>query len=451
MMRSLFSGVTGLRSHQTKMDVVGNNISNVNTLGFKKSVTNFADLYSQNVSIATGPSGESGGVNPRQIGLGTKVNSIVIKHSPGAAQYTGNTLDVAIEGDGFFILKTPNGERYSRAGDLALDGAGFLVNQSGYRVQSYNATYVQGSNGRGKASYIDGKSTGNMIDFKYNDDQAAIKSLNSGTYTFEVTPSTTPSTVPDVKVYRNGVDVTDSLWGVGAAKQPITFSKYTPPVAPATEGTWAAFAPTDAIAAGDILRVNLPGIGNVEFKVDTLPALPNPNPAPSVTVFDQLMKQIPDVIDNGYVTVSNNDGFVSGNNRGDMEVSQDKYTNFAINEKGQLIAQLKEDTIINGTKFAKNEQVVLGYLGMATFANNEGLEKVATNLYRSSANSGNAQYGRPGDEGFGGLTPSSLEMSNVDLSEEMVNMITTQRGFQANSRIITTSDAMLEELVNLKR
>lgn len=446
MMRSLFSGVTGLRSHQTKMDVVGNNISNVNTLGYKKSVTNFADLYSQNMSIATGPTGESGGVNPRQIGLGTKVNSIVIKHTPGAAQYTGNTLDVAIEGDGFFVLNTPNGERYSRAGDLALDGAGFLVNQSGYRVQCYDSTYQLGTNGRGKASYIDSKNTANIASFKYNDDPTAIKSLNSGTYTFEMTPSATAGAMPDFKVYRNGIDVTDSIFGTGATAQKITFEKYTPGAAGAP-GTWGAHAAGTAFDPSTMYRLNVPGIGNVEF---TTGAIPAGSTATSFT-FDDIMKQIPDVINNGYVTVSNNDGFVSGNKRGDMEVSQDLYTNFAINEKGQLIAQLKEDREINGVKFSKNEQVVLGYLGLATFANNEGLEKVATNLYRSSANSGNAQYGRPGDEGFGALTPSSLEMSNVDLSEEMVNMITTQRGFQANSRIITTSDAMLEELVNLKR
>lgn len=431
MMRSLFSGVTGLRSHQTKMDVIGNNISNVNTLGYKKSVTNFADLYSQTMSIASGPTGEIGGTNARQIGLGTKVNSIVIKHSPGAAQYTGNTLDVAIEGDGFFILRTNEGERYSRAGDLAVDGAGSLVNQSGFKVQAYNSVYQQGTIGKAKPT---GLTTGiGTIQFDpagttnvgFVSDPAMVN-VPSGTYTFSFGQATAPN-MPAVQIYRNGVDVTDIMG-------PVTITK----------GGTAVTTTADLVNATanvqDDLEISIPAFGKIKFGI-----------APNSTDGAKVLSDLEDVIDNAFITVSNNDGFVSGTQRGNMEIDQELYTNFAVNERGQLIAQLKEDVTINGVRFAKNEQIVLGFLALATFTNNEGLEKVGTNMYRSSANSGLAQYGRPGEPGFGGLTPSSLEMSNVDLSEEMVGMITTQRGFQANSRIITTSDSMLEELVNLKR
>ena len=139
---------------------------------------------------------------------------------------------------------------------------------------------------------------------------------------------------------------------------------------------------------------------------------------------------------------------------------QDVYENVTINEEGAVIAQLKKEGIpigpdgqpIPGAQtMAKGEKVVLGYVALANFPNVEGLEKVATNLYASTANTGRVSYNLAGAGGTGSITPSSLEMSNVDLSEEMVNMITTQRGFQANSRIITTTDSMLEELVNLKR
>ena len=138
-----------------------------------------------------------------------------------------------------------------------------------------------------------------------------------------------------------------------------------------------------------------------------------------------------------------------------MIIDQDAYENISINEEGAVIAQLKSEgvpPVIDGAQtMAKGEKVVLGYLAISNFTNTEGLEKISGNLYAATTNSGRVTHNLAGDGGTGTITPSSLEMSNVDLSEEMVNMITTQRGFQANSRIITTTDSMLEELINLKR
>lgn len=327
MMRSLFSGVTGLKSHQTKMDVIGNNISNVNTVGFKKSNVTFSDLFSETSSPASGPTGTIGGINPKQIGLGSQVGSITTVHTPGSTQYTGNPTDFGIEGDGFFIIRTPEKEVFTRAGNFKLDEQGSLVTQDGNFVLGY-----------------------------------------------------------------------PTVWQDAVA-----------PVPPATVGTEAGFI------------------------VD-----PAYNPAATGT---------------------------SG--LSEIQVDTNLYTGMTVDGTGAVIVQAKNDIPIGGIRAAnpgppavtaipsaiipKGTKITLGYVATSTFTNPSGLQKLGGNNYDVSANSGAAAIGHPGDAGYGKLVGSSLEMSNVDLSEEMVNMIVTQRGFQANSRIITVSDSILEELINLKR
>ena len=424
MMRALFSGVTGLKTHQTRMDVIGNNIANVNTLGFKKSAANFADLYSETVTPASAPSATQGGINAQQVGLGVNVNSIVIKHTPGAAQYTGNTLDLAISGDGYFVLRTGAGERYSRAGNLSVSSNGSLVSPSGYFVQGYNAIYQQGTAGDASTTVgitNDTQVAGKYDTFKWTPDAATAKSQPAGSYTFEAQADGT------VNMYKNGI--LQSNLKIKAA-----------------DGTDAT-----ALTAGDTYHLDT-GFGKLEFNALANVAAGDFN----TSVYSDLST----VIDNMRVEVKNNDTFTAGNRLGDIIIDQDVYENVTINEEGAVIAQLKKEGIpigpdgqpIPGAQtMAKGEKVVLGYVALANFPNVEVLEKVATNLYASTANTGRVSYNLAGAGGTGSITPSSLEMSNVDLSEEMVNMITTQRGFQANSRIITTTDSMLEELVNLKR
>lgn len=418
MMRALFSGVTGLRTHQTRMDVIGNNISNVNTLGFKKSAANFADLYSETVSPASAPTANQGGINARQIGLGVTCNSILIKHTPGAAQYTGNTLDLAITGDGFFTLRTPDGERYSRAGNLSVSSNGSLVNPSGYFVQCFNSVYQQGSAGEATSVGINGKQTKTYFDtFSWAEGNANITVAPSGSYTFEINENN------KINVFKNGILVQEDLDILNDA------------------GT----AVVDTFAAGTY-HIDT-DVGTIEFNVKVATD-------PDNTFATQLV-ELAGILENASVEVTNNDTFVAGNTIGDMIIDQDAYENISINEEGAVIAQLKSQGVppgINGAQeMAKGEKVVLGYLALSNFTNTEGLEKISSNLYAATTNSGRVTHNLAGDGGTGTITPSSLEMSNVDLSEEMVNMITTQRGFQANSRIITTTDSMLEELINLKR
>ncbi len=420
MMRSLFSGVTGLRSHQTKMDVIGNNIANVNTLGFKKSAANFADLYSETVAPASAPSATQGGINARQIGLGTTVNSIVIKHTPGAAQYTGNTLDLAITGDGFFTMRTATGEQYSRAGNLSISSNGSLVNPSGYFVQAFAANYQVGDAGTATTAGLTNETGLGITNFNWTPNDPAIITASTGTYTFEVNTSN------QVNMYKNGILIQENIDIMDAGGTAVD------PAVGFTDGATYTIT-TD--------------LGEIAFTTDATIA--------GAANFGTAISNITSLAENAALTIVNNDAFVAGNTIGDMIIDQDAYENVTINEEGAIIAQLKEDMvppgIVGAQTMAKGEKVVLGYLAIANFTNTEGLEKVSTNMYTATANSGAVTHNLAGSGGTGMLTPSSLEMSNVDISEEMVNMITTQRGFQANSRIITTSDTLLEELINLKR
>jgi flagellar hook protein FlgE len=267
MLRSMFSAVSGLRSHQTMMDVVGYNIANVNTAGFKASRATFQEALAQVVRGATAPvAGQAGGLNPLQIGLGVELGAIDQIFTQGGTQLTGRATDIAINGDGFFVVPAGGEQRYSRAGAFNFDQEGFLVGPSGEMVMD--------------------QTTG------------------------------APIQIADIATY-------------------------------------------DDISIGQ-------------------------------------------------------DGVIRGRQGGGAPVD---------------LAQIQ----------------------MATFANPGGLERTGSGLFAETANSGAANIGAPGEDGRGVLQAGALEMSNVDLAQEFTNLIMAQRGFQANARTITSSDEMLQELVNIKR
>ena len=295
----MYSGISGLKNHQTKLDVIGNNISNVNTYGFKKGRVVFKDLISQNVSGASAATATRGGVNPKQVGLGSQMAAIDTIHSTGSLQTTSRTLDLAISGEGFFMVAEGNGTesngtitfsngfknvQYTRAGNFYMDANGYLVNSDGKYLVGYTGTST-------------GSTTGNNTNL-FDD------------------------------VTTNG--------------QPI---------------------------------------------------------------------QIP-------ITAQS------------MSIGQDGTVSY-VDENGKL--------------------QTAGTIILAKFPNTGGLEKVGGNYYQETSNSGAPHAQKATQDGIGSIQSGFLEMSNVDLSEEFTEMIVAQRGFQANSRIITTSDQILEELVNLKR
>jgi len=277
MLRSMYSGISGLRGFQTKLDVIGNNIANVNTFGFKKGRVTFKDMINQQVQGASSPQQNRGGTNPRQVGLGSQLGSIDTIHTPGSLQTTSRPLDLAVSGEGFFIVNDGQLSYYTRAGNFYLDQEGNLVNADGLYVQGY----------------------------------------------------------------------------------------------PAEDG-----------------------------EVDTDAALTN----------------------------------LRVTSREDAEIES-----FDISQSGEITAI-----------YTNGDIEVLGQIALATFNNPEGLSKAGDNLYLVSNNSGEADI-RIAGETAGAIIGGTLEMSNVDLAEEFTEMIVAQRGFQANTRIITTSDEILQELVNLKR
>ncbi|MBS4207618.1 flagellar basal body rod protein FlgG [Bacillus sp. FJAT-50079] len=278
MIRSMYSGISGMKNFQTKLDVIGNNIANVNTYGFKKGRITFKDMVSQTISGASGPSQGKGGINPKQVGLGAQLAAIDTIDTQGSLQPTGRVLDLAIQGDGYLIVAEgtpgaagfPDVTLYTRAGNLYLNNQGYLVTSSGHYVLNNDA-----------------------------------------------------------------------------------------------------------------------------------------NPAP----------------------IQLNGGNI------------DEIQNLSISEDGKI------SFIAGGVLNEGSEPII----GLARFTNTGGLEKVGENMYQETANSGVRTIMTPATNGAGTLVSGVLEMSNVDLSEEFTEMIVAQRGFQANTRIITTSDEILQELMNLKR
>ncbi|KRA31150.1 MULTISPECIES: flagellar hook-basal body complex protein [unclassified Nocardioides] len=280
MLRSLFAGISGLRTNQTMLDITGNNIANANTTGFKASTTVFSDTLSQMLTAASGGNAERGGTNPIQIGLGVQLAATMTNFGQGSAQMTGRPTDLMLQGDGFFVVRDGAENMYTRAGAFTFDQTGVLVAPTGTRVQGY-------------ALDVAGLPTGGLID----------------------------------------VDLNSIALPVG-----VELTSY-------------------SIAADGKLR----GV------------------------------------------------------------------------------------------YSDGVQRDIAQLAVADFANPMGMDRVGDTSFRESANSGAVQLGVAGQGQRGQMTAGALEMSNVDLSAEFTNLILAQRGFQASSRVITTSDQVLEELVNIKR
>ncbi|HBN27665.1 MAG TPA: flagellar biosynthesis protein FlgE [Clostridiaceae bacterium] len=326
MLRSLFSGVSGMKSQQTKMDVIGNNVANVSTTAFKSGRATFKDALSQTEQAASSPTTNMGGINPKSVGLGVSVSAIDTNMGQGYLQPTGGKTDLAIEGNGMFIVSklkdtdvptsaTPDPMEetyYTRDGSFKLDKDGNLLTADGYYVMGKRDTAVS---------------------FGTGDDTSAMV------------------TIPDK----------------GTKQEPVTID--------------------DTTKLADLEKIVIP-----------------------LTTADKTTN----------------------------------ITDFSIEQDGTIKALYGEDTVI------------IGKIAMATFQNVAGLEKKGGNLYQVSPNSGDEnsgdeKIGTANSSGFGKMVQGHLEMSNVDLANEFTDMIITSRAFQANSRTITTSDEMLQELLNLKR
>ncbi|MFS8524354.1 MAG: flagellar hook protein FlgE [Limnochordales bacterium] len=517
MMRSLFAGVSGLQSHQTRMDVIGNNIANVNTVGYKAGRVTFADTLYQTIRSASAPTATRGGTNPVQVGLGVRVASIDIIHTAGSPQPTGLQTDLAMNGNGFFVLKEGEQLLFTRAGVFDLDEAGWLVSKAtGLRVAGWNA--VEGVVDTNQpieeirvpiGQTIPARATTEAV-FEGNLDAEAgvpvghvvrmVRTVNDGTddhvVTFEFT-KTSDTTWTVTAVDENGnslnvdvggspaelvfdergrlttsgalqvevdgsivsvidegdladevaavlpenpkvlttVDVVDSL-GV-RHRVIIEFEK-------TAENTWAwsavdengnyldidgfgAYDPADPTSSRPVLRFTSDGrlAPGSEIAAITL----NPGTGAEPVVFTPDFAGVSQYGQPSQVGNRSQNGYAAG-----------------------TLEEIRFDSagVITGV-FSNGLTRALAQLAVATFSNNGGLVRAGDTAFEASRNSGLPQIGAAGTGDRGTVTPGALEMSNVDLSEEFTSMIITQRGFQANSRIITTSDEMLQELVNMKR
>ena len=462
MMRSLFSGVSGLQNHQIRMDVIGNNISNVNTIGFKKGRVNFQDLLSQTLQGAARPTDELGGVNPKQVGLGMSVASIDTIHLQGSLQTTGKVDDVAIQGNGFFVLTSGQKDFYTRAGSFGLDENGLLVNPAnGMRVQGWMAQTVEGNQFINTAADVEDI----VIPVGSKDPAAATTEVFLASNLDKRTPEILPGAGPaDIRegTWSIDKDVYDSFGNVHTLR--IDFTKV-----PGINNQWQAevVIDPDAEATTNTL-IDLGAANNttnqftIEF--DNLGALLQATDAQGDAIdIGALQVQVAyDVVDAtpdaaGAITrqtINLNLGEV-GSYRNSMTQFAETSSTKAYSQNGYPMGYLEsynidQSGIITGI-YSNGTKRAIGQLALASFTNPGGLEKAGESTYAETNNSGEALVGESGIAGKGKIVAGALEMSNVDLAEQFTDMIVTQRGFQANSRTIQTSDQMLQELLTLKR
>ncbi len=408
MMRSMFAGISGLRSHQTLMDVVGNNIANVNTAGYKASTVTFEETLSQTIQGVGAATEARGGSNPIQIGLGTRVSAITPIFTQGASQVTGRSTDLAIQGDGFFIVEQEGNRAYTRAGNFTLDSEGNLVASDGAFVMGWLAQ-LDGTVDINRpvekiqlpvSQVIDPVPT-SVVDIGGNiPADAAIGESQTTTLTiYDSIGNTHELAVTFTKTGANTWDLSATIGGVAAtlSSTTVTFN---------TDGSLAS--------AGQVTvsGITPPGADPLTFDLDfaTSSPLVQFGGAPSMAAFSQ-------------------DGNAIGFLR-DIQIGSD----------GSIVGL-----------FSNGWTKTLAVVGTATFTNPAGLVRAGNTRFEESVNSGPALVGNPGAGGRGLLASGTLEMSNVDLATEFTNMIIAQRGFQANSRVITASDEILADLVNMKR
>jgi flagellar hook protein FlgE len=462
MMRSLYSGVSGLQNHQVRMDVLGNNIANVNTTGFKKGRVNFQDMLSQTMSGAARPTDEVGGVNPKQVGLGMMIAAIDTIHTQGSLQTTGVMTDLAIQGNGFFVLADGDRDFYTRAGAFGLDENGLLVNPAnGMRVQGWTAQDVGG-----EAVVSVASQPGDLVIPVGGKDPAAATTAvelacNLDKRTPEIPPGAGEQTVLD-GTWSTSFDIYDSFGNAHMLQ--VNFTKVI-----GIANRWQAEVlidpeaevPTNPLVeigaannADNIFFLDFDNFGALQSVLDAQGDTIAEGALQAQVSFDVPEADIPAGVAAFRQTFDLNLGEV-GSYRNAVTQFAEKSSTKVVTQNGYGMGYLEtfkidQSGVITGV-YSNGTSRTLGQVALASFTNPGGLEKAGESTYVVSNNSGEANIGPSGVAGKGKVIAGALEMSNVDLAEQFTDMIVTQRGFQANSRTITTSDQMLQELLTLKR
>ena len=547
MVRSMYAGVAGMKANQTRMDVIGNNIANANTYGFKSSRATFRDMYYQQIRGASGGSATRGGTNPSMVGYGSQIASIDLLMTQSSFTSTGNPLDVAIAGEGFLQVMDPDGNiYYTKAGMLDIDPAtGALIDSNGNFVLGTSATDgkldstepgsnkiliqvapVQASVGKveteisGKKLTITSTNQNKSANVSFTftkttelpdgKDVVAIMDGTSSAINIQINANSSFASMADLQKAINNA-ITEANGGAHAGGD-FVFSMQPDPFAdgPLTGaqiidtatadydgGSIDLVAPgTDVSADGSFLGgfkivetgLRFSGEGDVSVEVTDSADPEGYNvtvtTAGGATYTGFISQERADISSgSGQVLLKNASGdandtiTLSYPNTTDIEANLNNNVTIGTATASQSSKELGWGkgtfTLTGGTEFTEQEVgnltgisigadgtimgtsaaglQVLGRIDLATFANSEGLMQSGNSYFTATSNSGDAKLAIAGENGTGGLKNSALEMSNVDLSQEFSDMITTQRGFQACSRLITVSDTMLEELINLKR
>ena len=503
MMRALYSGVSGLKTHQTKMDVIGNNIANVNTVAFKSSSTAFSEIMYQNMSGASGATATKGGINAKQIGLGVTTGSTSVNiTTPGATQTTGDGWDLRITGNSFFIVNNGSENLFTKAGAFYVDGAGNLATKAnGYNVMGWQVDPDTGDIRKDTVSVLNIMNEKNqtsppeattlatcsgVLDIKnkqVNSDSGYVLSLNfydalgynynakfavkavnvdDKNYTVELTDITDATGRSILNEYASRPEFNGDMEAAKASlfgaqntavvrnykmNAAFTYNKGT-----ITDSKGVALTYREDAQTGEKVYENADGTSYTVTDVfgitgDALAAFDgNTNITAQGTsatfTFNDTVT--------GCILDYNEDGLNPG---AFNYIGTPGSTSIALN-MASIGTEFQNITMdfSKSTCYENGNTTLLGQIAVANFANPSGLEKLGDNCYRTTLNSGEFDgIGQDITTDGGKMTSGVLEMSNVDLSTEFTEMITTQRGFQANSRIITTSDTLLEELVNLKR
>lgn len=411
---SFYSALSGLSANGSALSVIGNNLANLNTIGYKGSSATFQDLFSS----AMGSSAIQGNGNPNQIGMGTSIGGISQNFASGSTESTGSVTDMAIQGNGFFALQTQAGTKaYSRAGNFTFDVNSNLVNSTGYNVMGWLRA--------GTPPSMNTSLTPSTINLSAYQSIAATPSAN-----FAFTTNLDASQLAGA-TFNSSVQVFDSLGN--AHTEQVTYTK-------AAANTWTLSATVSGAATVTNGGTAVPWSGTLAFNADgslnaagstvntmdlTWPVA-NGAAAQTLTYDPANMTQSA----TGFQTsASTQDGMAAGTLQG-----------LSVSQKGELIGN-----------FTNGQNIAIAQVAVAMFTNTNGLQKAGNNCWTETLASGAANIAAANQGGRGYVQGNSLELSNVDTATELTQLIISQQGYQANSRVITTSNTLLQDVLNLVR